>query len=634
MLAFVLVAAAVSVPPPALAQTQTPRSTVLAPPREIEDVAGWLEYKVRSHARAMPDEARLLFRRGLIARRAGLTEKAVQLVRGAGDLDPSFMAPRWALVRWLLFREPGRALLQLSGVVELARQDFAAQWSLWANGIYLAIQSWLVALLVLGLLILAFRQRELRHACKERIAVWTTPASAAFWAWVVLVAPFALGFGLALPTAAFLAMLWPRLKARERTVFVLLVLSLAALPLASPEICRLAAPMRDGETRVGSLVALESEPYTDSRWESFGRLARSGPDDPCLQFGFGWMAQQAGDPAAAEQAYRGALAHWPNDARVLNNLGNILALENRFDEAIRTYRQAIQADPADATAYFNLSQAYTHQYDFDPAGEALAKASALDFELVRGYKEQSGGDGTLTLATQWLAPGTLWKAYRDEPATAERSSLPPAWRNRIEFAGWPFTGALLLVVGLGCAAGRSMHRRLPLLRCSNCDAVVCRRCSERRRWEALCSSCARVAAGAPSPDFAKILLSREGRRRRHVADTLVHGCAMLIPGAGLVAQRRVLRSLLLLLLLALVAGATVAGPLPYAARTRIGVEGVNALPLLLAVLIPIHALSILGYLGARARQRAEDSATHRTSRPRRAAARLREPEAPAGREVA
>lgn len=625
---------ATATPAPGRAQPAAPS---LEPSGDLESITAWLDYKARAHVRAMPDEARLLYRRGLMAHRSGQTHAAAQLMRGAADLDPSFMEPRWTLACWLLAHEPGQALLQLAGVVELARQDFAAQWTIWANGIYLAIQAWLITLILLALLIVLFHQAELRHLWKERLSGWVSAPTASLWAWVLLLAPFAVGFGLALPAIAFLALLWPSLKVRERTVLLLLTASLAALPIAAPQIGRMAAPMRDGETRLGSLLALETEPYTEARAQSFARRVQSAPDDPYLQFGVAWLAQQAGDLGGAEAAYRKVLTHWAGDARVLNNLANVLVQQNHFREAIRLYKQATQNDPTDATAFFNLSQAYTHQYDFDLAAAALSRATALDFDLLRSYKEQADPDGTLPLVMQWLAPRTLWVGLRGEGAPGDAAALPPAWRDRVEFTGWPFSAAAVLAMILGLAFGRVMHRRLPLMRCSSCDAVVCRRCSERRRCEAVCRACLRAMSAAPSPDFAKILLVREGRRRRRVFDLVLVGFAMLVPAAGLVAYRRVLRPFLLLLIGVLAASVTLGGPLPYAARTRFGVEGANLLPVLIAVLIPVYALSILGFFGQRARRREQERIARRPSRPsraRRAGARLRDPEPQTDREVA
>ena len=144
-----------------------------------------------------------------------------------------------------------------------------------------------------------------------------------------------------------------------------------------------------------------------------------------LRFASAWLAQRAGDPAAAERHYRRVLTMWPNDDRVLNNLGNTLASVGRSNEALEFYGKAAEANPKNAAARFNASQIYTLNFDFPAATIELERASALDFELVRTYQSQGTADGMLPLVDQWLKPHTLWLALwrSKEPGAAIRRNL-------------------------------------------------------------------------------------------------------------------------------------------------------------------------------------------------------------------
>src|SRR5205814_7509464 len=125
------------------------------------------------------------------------------------------------------------------------------------------------------------------------------------------------------------------------------------------------------------------------------------------------------------------------------------------------------------------------------ATEALSRASAIDFDLVRDYQALGTSDGVLALVDQWIAPRNFWLALRDAPAsTTVEASLPPPWRGHLETTGWRFSLTAMLCGLLAALAGFMGHRGLPLRACSNCGRVVCRRCAQRRREVALCRGCA------------------------------------------------------------------------------------------------------------------------------------------------
>src|SRR5436309_1582600 len=102
--------------------------------------------------------------------------------------------------------------------------------------------------LLIGLLLFVAHNAELRHAIRERLSLWTTHASSRTWAWVMVVAPFLLGYGIALPVLASLGMLWPVLRKSQRAVWVLLFVTLLAVPFVADLFSRVALPMRPEST--------------------------------------------------------------------------------------------------------------------------------------------------------------------------------------------------------------------------------------------------------------------------------------------------------------------------------------------------------------------------------------------------
>jgi hypothetical protein len=215
-----------------------------------------------------------------------------------------------------------------------------------------------------------------------------------------------------------------------------------------------------------------------------------------------------------------------------------------------------------------------------------------------------------------MAPQRLWAALLGHPGHESDASLPLILRGRIETTGRRFSIAVLAALALGLGLGFVLRRGLPVSRCGNCERVVCRRCSERRRAQALCRACARVAGGASSPDFARILLARERNRSTRIMGIARTVFAVLVPGAGMVLHHRVWRACVLWLITAATTIAVLGAPWPYAARPRFA-PGLGASVFVpVAILACVYAMSWLGYLGERRRARRQAAASHDARRSR------------------
>ncbi len=73
----------------------------------------------------------------------------------------------------------------------------------------------------------------------------------------------------------------------------------------------------------------------------------------------GFRYYKAKEYAKAEQAFRKSIAYSPNDAVGYNNLGSVLNDQQKWDEAIRVLRRALELDPDFALARNNLAWAET-----------------------------------------------------------------------------------------------------------------------------------------------------------------------------------------------------------------------------------------------------------------------------------
>ena len=103
-------------------------------------------------------------------------------------------------------------------------------------------------------------------------------------------------------------------------------------------------------------------------------------------------------------------------------LGNALAAQNKLDEAVRVYREAIWSKLDFATAYLNLGIVLARQGRVDESAEAFREAQLMDFALIRELAIE-GGDAVV--AVKELNPlETALAEFRAarglEPGSAER----------------------------------------------------------------------------------------------------------------------------------------------------------------------------------------------------------------------
>ena len=603
---------------PAPAPPTSGPGTGFTPPANFDDLGAWIAYRTHNHIGSLPQEARIYYRRGLQLHNTGSFEEAARLVRGACELDGDYVAPHLTLASWFVLRDPSQALLQLAAALELALQSFELQLSLLANLLVVLIQSLFLGLLATAILFIVIRNAQLRHMFEERLGSFVELRGARVWAWGLVLLPFLAGAGLTLPALVMLGLLWATLRLRERLVFIALTLMVAAAPWFAGSVDRLSLPLRPDQGPFFGIPELATEIYTPERQRQMTELADQHPDNGFVQFALGWLARRGGDLQLSERAYRRALKIWPHDDRVLNNLGNTLAMQARPDEALAEYQRAYTAAPHNAAAYFNASQIFTQRFEYKAASDALSHASALNFELVKAYQEQATEDGLLPLVDLWLAPGTFWQALPALHASGSGGAvLPPGWRARWESSGWVFSVLIVVLAFAAALIGRRMHTDMPLRECSNCGCVVCRRCAERRRETALCSTCASVESQAESAEFARVLLMQ---RRRGVArrwQIMRSALATLIPGFGMLALNHLF---LPIVLLSATAGLCapwlgLQAPFSYEPRLLESAQGAAQWAAIGAWVL-VYALSLLGYFVASAREQQRAEPPDVVTRPR------------------
>ncbi len=148
----------------------------------------------------------------------------------------------------------------------------------------------------------------------------------------------------------------------------------------------------------------------------------------------GIIHDQAGDRAAAERAFRQAIAQNPGSDRLHNNLGYNLLLQNLLEGAEAAFRHALQLNPASIAARNNLGITLARRGDIDgarreflAAGGAAAAHNNLAVVLMEmGDYEQSRAElvGALQ-ARNYFAPA-IENFKLVQELLRQRADLPTA----------------------------------------------------------------------------------------------------------------------------------------------------------------------------------------------------------------
>jgi hypothetical protein len=222
-------------------------------------------------------------------------------------------------------------------------------------------------------------------------------------------------------------------------------------------------------------------------------------------------------------------------ARADNLRGTALLARGDIDGAIAAYESG-RATRESAALLYNLSQAYGRAVLLPERSALFSAARDLDPELISEYAAFEGANvhrfviqespSLLTYLKRGTAPGVEAEKLTDEIRSWSLGPRAPGW-------AWA-----LLPVGALLA---TLARRKTIWRCSRCERPVCQSCLPKdAAVGATCVRCARLFTtnASSDPRMRKRQLELDRRRQRLLGTTLA-GLALLLPGAGRVAEGRV-----------------------------------------------------------------------------------------------
>jgi tetratricopeptide (TPR) repeat protein len=109
------------------------------------------------------------------------------------------------------------------------------------------------------------------------------------------------------------------------------------------------------------------------------------PPEAVQRFDAAVVHMNAGDLAAAEQAFRALASTYPNYSGPLVNLGILAAKAGRFEEAEKTLISAVERNARNATAFNQLGIVYRKLGRFQDAEKAYEQAVQVDPSYATAY---------------------------------------------------------------------------------------------------------------------------------------------------------------------------------------------------------------------------------------------------------
>jgi len=182
-------------------------------------------------------------------------------------------------------------------------------------------------------------------------------------------------------------LLWGYASASERAVLIALWLLLGVSPvLLEAQRRRVAVAL---SPPVQAMESLEEHRLYGSLFSDLGVLRSLLPRNVAVKHLLADVHRSLDQWDLARSLYRQVLEEEPENTSALLNLGAYSFLKGDFGGAIQSFQKAAAADPSNAAAQYNLSQAYSESYMFDEQKGALRKAQELDFGRVNTWMANS-----------------------------------------------------------------------------------------------------------------------------------------------------------------------------------------------------------------------------------------------------
>lgn len=325
-------------------------------------------------------------------------------------------------------------------------------------------------------LCLALRYRRVfRHLWEESLLRrGVGPVVLALVGGLILTLPVVAGLDPSIVAMFWLVLLVPFLNAAEvKATVLVLVLQLVhpALGVFEPQASQEPAP---------SVVALQLQPQVRV---VDAQVLRFLPDLD-REYLRGWQQLQRQDWTGAETTFRGLLAHHPNQAEVLNNLGVALYQQGKHEDASKEFDEAFKLNPRGIEILVNESVLAFEHLDTVLGIGKQDEARQLD---MNAYERLEAVNQSKKDQRTFATPLPDTPSRTDALAHAYNTPPPTEWQSHIKDKGIALNFFLPLVV-----VGAFLWRLSRSIR--QAHATQCTRCGEPFRTTdsddtTVCSKC-------------------------------------------------------------------------------------------------------------------------------------------------
>lgn len=202
-------------------------------------------------------------------------------------------------------------------------------------------------------------------------------------AFVALLWPVLLPYGAVWLPLYWSVLLWGYASTSERAVLVALWVLVGVSPLVlDAQRQRVAVAL---SPPAQAMQSLEEHRLYGSLFSDLGVLRSMLPESVAVKHLLADVHRSLGQWDLARSLYRQVLEKEAENTSALLNLGAYAFLKGDFGGAIQSFQKAAAADPGNAAAQYNLSQAYSESYMFDEQKVALRKAQEIDLARVNSW---------------------------------------------------------------------------------------------------------------------------------------------------------------------------------------------------------------------------------------------------------
>ena len=321
------------------------------------------------------------------------------------------------------------------------------------------------------------------HQITEGFRGFLHPVSAAFLFFVLLAAPFILGFPIIWFLLFFVFLFWGFYNRQEKGIAIFFSLGIGMafwiLPALSSFITGKSPALLNHMVRNQQADFFWTAPSSESDASDWRALAIQA------SYETGW-----GNYARAKALYEEALSKNPTSPLILNNIGNIFFYMKDYSEAIERYRQAGAVSPGLVSAYYNMGQTYREMLAFDEGNQKYLEAKKVDQERVDEYTRKSALYPAFPVIEERFAKADLWReAMKSNPLNQDAGArLWKGWAGTIGLNQSPLISFLGLVLfGL---ASFVLQPYYTAEFCVACKRAICRRCKESVFGYHVCGKCA------------------------------------------------------------------------------------------------------------------------------------------------